>query len=254
MRDRRAISADQVRTANQRFYDTVAEQYEDIDGRRSPRLKAWLSAKLAEIRRDAPGGNLLDLGSGGGFLCRCAKDIFSFRVGMDVSEKILAANKDAFEKYVVGDVDRLPFENETFDAVTCFAVLHHLYDFTGLVPEAHRVLKPGGIFYSDHDMESAFARRFRLPLWLYRRLRKADSHYRKIDDGLTREVYELTEWHSDGVDAIRLVELLNKAGFSVTAGYHWYGLSPVTDRLFGARMCKRGWGPLLSLMARKSDK
>jgi ubiquinone/menaquinone biosynthesis C-methylase UbiE len=251
MLDRSAISEEQVRLANQRFYDTVAGQYEDVDGRRSPRLQAWLSAKLAKIREDSPGGKLLDVGSGSGFLCRCAKDIFSFRVGMDVSEKILAANKDAFEKYAVGDVNKMPFEDEAFDAVTCFAVLHHLFDFAGLVSETRRVLKPGGVFYSDHDMESTFARRFRLPLTLYRKLRKADSHYRQIDDALTREMYELTEWNSSGVESLRLIELFEQAGFSVTAGYHWYGLSPVTDRLFGARMRTRGWAPLLSLIAKK---
>jgi ubiquinone/menaquinone biosynthesis C-methylase UbiE len=251
MLNRTTISAEQVRTANQRFYDTVAEHYEDVDGRRSPRLKAWLSSRLAAIRQDVPGGSLLDLGAGSGFLCRCAKGTFSYRVGLDVSEKILAANREAFEKYVVGDVNRLPFENETFDAVTCFAVLHHLYDFTGLVSEARRVLKPGGVFYSDHDMEAAFARRFRWPLRLYRRLRKADTHYREIDATLTPEMYELTEWQSAGVDAIRLAALLEEAGFSATAAYHWYGLSPLTDWIFGTRRFKRGWGPLLSLTAKK---
>ncbi len=251
MLDRATIRAEQVRVANQRFYDAVAEHYEDVDGRRSPRLRAWLSARLAQIRGDAPGGRLLDLGSGSGFLCRCAKDVFSFRVGVDLSEKILAANKDAFEAYAVGDVNALPFEDEEFDAVTCFAVLHHLYDFAGLVSETRRVLKPGGMFYSDHDMELAFARRFRLPLQLYRRLRGAERHYHQVDQHLTPEVYELAEWQSAGVDAERLVELFEQAGFAATAGYHWYGLSPLSDRLFGTRRCKRGWGPLLSITARK---
>ena len=43
------------------------------------------------------------------------------------------ANRNAFDLGVTADVDSLPFADNDFDVVTCFAVLYHLYAFEGLV-------------------------------------------------------------------------------------------------------------------------
>jgi SAM-dependent methyltransferase len=41
----------------------------------------------------------------------------------------------------------MPFANERFDAVTCFNVLEHVYDYRGALVEICRVLRPGGVLY-----------------------------------------------------------------------------------------------------------
>jgi demethylmenaquinone methyltransferase/2-methoxy-6-polyprenyl-1,4-benzoquinol methylase len=46
----------------------------------------------------------------------------------------------------IGDVHRLPFADETFDAVTLQAASRHL-QLDRVLPEIRRVLKPGGVFY-----------------------------------------------------------------------------------------------------------
>ena len=43
--------------------------------------------------------------------------------------------------------DPLPFRDEAVDRVLCFNVLEHLFDYTRLVQEVHRVLRNGGIAY-----------------------------------------------------------------------------------------------------------
>ncbi|MBM4085541.1 MAG: class I SAM-dependent methyltransferase [Planctomycetes bacterium] len=243
------VTAQQVKAANRRLYDAVAERYEEIDGRRSPALEAWLRKNLADIRRKAPGGRLLDIGTGSGLVTRCAAGLFSLRVGMDLSPRILAANRTAFDQAVASDVDRLPVADRSFDAVTCFSVLHHLYAFDGLVSEVARVLRPGGVFYSDHDMDASFRRRFRLLLRLYRRVRSAGPKYRRASEEITPEVYRLAEWQEEGVDSSRVVQLLEEKGFSVEAKHHWFGLSRLLDRTLGARSFGRGWAPLVSIVA-----
>jgi SAM-dependent methyltransferase len=40
----------------------------------------------------------------------------------------------------------MPFENNSFDLVTCFGVLHHIANVSFVFSEIHRVLRPGGIF------------------------------------------------------------------------------------------------------------
>jgi ubiquinone/menaquinone biosynthesis C-methylase UbiE len=44
------------------------------------------------------------------------------------------------------DATRLPFEDNSFDSVYSFGVLHHIPDARNVLREIHRVLKPGGVF------------------------------------------------------------------------------------------------------------
>ena len=246
---REKISAQAVKTANREFYDAIADHYEQIDGRRSPTLEAWLRGNLVALRARVPGGCLLDIGAGSGLVTRCAEGLFARRVGIDLSPRILVAHRACFDFGAAADVEHLPFRDASFDAVTCFAVLHHLYAFDGLIAEVRRVLKPGGIFYSDHDMDRGFSQRFRIPLSVYRKFRNARAKYHRASDAITPELYDLTEWQEEGVDAVQLIGLLEQAGFKVQARFHWFGLIPTLDRLVGTNLRGRGWSPLLSIVA-----
>lgn len=239
-----------VKQANRKLYDAVADSYEAIDGRRSAALEQWLKRTMRKLRSEAGGGRLLDLGSGSGLVARSADGIFSERVGLDLSPKVLAAHRRHYTLAVCADVDELPFSDRTFDVVASFAVLHHLYRFDKLVAEVKRVLKPGGIYYTDHDMDAAFSRRFRLPLALYRSLNKAVDKYVDPGKGITRDVYYLAEYQEKGIESGSLVALLESRGFHVGSRYHWFGLSPLTDKLFGDRTFSRGVAPLLQIVAR----
>lgn len=247
--ERLNVTAQRVKAANRQFYDAVADCYEEIDGRRSPTLEAWLCKNLSDIRQQVSGDCLLDIGTGSGLVTRCAAGLFASRVGIDLSPKILAAHRRAFNLGAAADLDSLPFANASFDVVTCFAVLHHLHTFEGLVTEVARVLRPGGIFYSDHDMDAAFYKRFWLLLRLYRGFHNTRSKYSRASQAITPELYHLTEWQENGVDSSNLIRLFERTGFAVKTRYHWYGLSPILDRLLGAKQYKHGLAPLLSIVA-----
>lgn len=243
------LSETDVKQANRMLYDAVADRYEEIDGRRSAGLEAWMRGVLAGLRKRCGGVSLLDIGAGAGFVTRCAEGIFDTRIGVDISPLILSANRGAFDAAAAADADRLPFAPESFDAITCFAALHHLYSFEGLAAEAARALRPGGIFYSDHDMDAAFSRRYGAPLAVYRRLNNAAAKYDRA--GVPKEIYETTEWHGGGVDTLKICRLLENNGFTARAEYHWYGLNPLCDRIFGERTHARGRAPLARITAVK---
>lgn len=44
----------------------------------------------------------------------------------------------------LGDVERLEFDDDTFDIVYSYGVIHHTSDTPGTVRQLHRVLRPGG--------------------------------------------------------------------------------------------------------------
>jgi SAM-dependent methyltransferase len=50
---------------------------------------------------------------------------------------------------VVCDAHDLPFKDGAFDAVVCQAVLPYVLDPARVVDEIHRVLRPGGLVYSE---------------------------------------------------------------------------------------------------------
>lgn len=240
-----------VKEANRRLYDAVADRYEEVDGRRSPEMEAWVRATLLKLCQRAPIRRLLDLGTGSGLLPRCAEGVYTRRVGIDISPRILALNRDVFDLAAAADVDHLPFPDNSFGVISCFAALHHLPAFEGLVREVARVLTPGGLFYSDHDMDEAFYRRFRWPLGIYRRLHDARAAYEKASSEITGELYDDAEWHQKGIPSRQILDLFESAGLELETRYHWYGLNPTTDLLFGEVPRGRGWAPLISIVAVK---
>ena len=242
----------QVREANRTFYDIIAANYEQVDGRRTLRFQAWLSGRLHALRAEVSGGRLLDLGCGSGVVLRCARGSFDKTVGMDLSLGLLRATRSEGEVLVCGDTAELPFREASFDAVVCFATLHHILEHGPLLREVYRVLRPGGMLYTDHDLSLAFSRRFRLPLSLYRAAFSAARRYGRADHRITRELYRLTEIHESGIDEQELGHVAEQAGFArVARRYHWYGLNRLLDMGMGAGNYPRGLAPIVSLKAWK---
>jgi ubiquinone/menaquinone biosynthesis C-methylase UbiE len=66
-------------------------------------------------------------------------------VGIDYDLRSLREH-GALKNRVRGDIERLPFKNQSFDLITANVVLEHVKDPIAVLKEVHRVLKPGGRF------------------------------------------------------------------------------------------------------------
>lgn len=100
--------------------------------------------------------DLLEVGCGGGLVARyIAKNYGSNVVGIDVDpEQIKIAGKDIRGipniRFLKADVTSLPFEDNSFDIVLSFGVLHHVYNWIDALREIKRVLRANGYFvYAD---------------------------------------------------------------------------------------------------------
>jgi SAM-dependent methyltransferase len=82
--------------------------------------------------------------------------------GIEMSDEAArTAEARSKAKVFVGDVLDAPFPRETFDVITCFDVLEHLYEPQRVIARVAEWLKPGGIFYIlVPNVESAEARVF----------------------------------------------------------------------------------------------
>ena len=94
--------------------------------------------------------NLLDIGCGTGYLIdMLSKEHNSKFVGLDLSPEMVkqAKNKNINNaEFIEGRSDEIPFENNTFDIVTCSQSFHHYPETDKPMQEAKRVLKEGGIY------------------------------------------------------------------------------------------------------------
>ncbi len=116
----------------------------------------------------APGGTFLDVGAGEGSNCYFLKKAFpDLQISaLDFSQ----AKVDFLEEHVpgvtpvCGNALSLPFPDQSFDTVLCRDLLHHVnWDRDGVLREARRVLKKGGvILVIESDGNKLLNRIFRL--------------------------------------------------------------------------------------------
>jgi Methylase involved in ubiquinone/menaquinone biosynthesis len=103
-----------------------------------------------------PGESILDLGCGGGSdTIEAAKRTgpAGISCGMDITDAMLdkaakAAKSQGLDnvRFVKGDIEHLPFADESFDAVISNCVINHARDKKVVYSEIYRILKNGGRF------------------------------------------------------------------------------------------------------------
>jgi SAM-dependent methyltransferase len=125
---------------------------------------SWIT--LAEAREFfralelGPGRTALEVACGsGGVTCRMALETGASCVGVDINAQgIEAAGRRAHEQglssrvsFRVADAgQRLPFQDESFDAVFCNDSINHLPERLEVLRDWHRVLRPGGrLLFTD---------------------------------------------------------------------------------------------------------
>ncbi len=246
-----------VKKSNQQFYDIISDSYETVDGKRDKTTIQWITKKLKHIQHASQGETLLDIGCGSGFILRYAQPYYKTIVGVDISFTILKSLRQQGHLVVCADSDYLPFKDGSFSTISCFAVLHHLYAYHLLTQEAYRILKKNGIFYSDHDLDKYFEKRFRVLMLLYRTLFNEEKKYLKANTALTSELYHFTEIHHKGIKTENISNLFQRQGFrTVKVTYHWFGLFPIITGLcfflgMNSLRFRRGNAPLASIVATK---
>jgi SAM-dependent methyltransferase len=108
-------------------------------------------------------GSLLDLGCSSGSFLELLKHEPWKLYGIEMSAECakIAEEKSGGEIFV-GDIIQAPFPPESFDVITCFDVLEHLYEPREVLAKVVNWLKPGGIFYVlVPNIDSAEARVFK---------------------------------------------------------------------------------------------
>jgi demethylmenaquinone methyltransferase/2-methoxy-6-polyprenyl-1,4-benzoquinol methylase len=90
-------------------------------------------------------GRTLDICTGTGEMIKIIGEVYPPPVGLDFSMEMLRyARRLNRGFYVLGDAERLPFNDETFDSVTMAFGLRNILNVKECMGEIFRVLRPGG--------------------------------------------------------------------------------------------------------------
>jgi ubiquinone/menaquinone biosynthesis C-methylase UbiE len=135
-------------------------------------FQVWVEAPLLErIGGRTEGMHILEIGCGRGvgtqeiFRRFGAQSVYAIDLDPDMINKArrrLAHFPAERLKVEVGDVTAIRAEDQTFDAVFNFAIIHHVPDWQASITEIRRVLKPGGRFFFEEVTKKA------LDKWSYR--------------------------------------------------------------------------------------
>lgn len=106
---------------------------------------------LGLLRKNKPNfKRILDIGCAYGYFLKLCDELHAETYGIDISDYALSIasqnTKAALHKLNI-EKQKLPYENEFFDVVTCFDVVEHLRMVNTYLKEIHRVLKRWGLLF-----------------------------------------------------------------------------------------------------------
>lgn len=138
-----------------KMFDNISKEYDGLNRVISFGIDIKWRKKVVEIVAQTLPENILDIATGTGDLAiNLSKTNAKKIIGLDISDgmlevgrqKIAAKNLEKTISMVIGDSENLPFEDNTFDAITVAFGVRNFENLEKGLSEILRVLKPNGIF------------------------------------------------------------------------------------------------------------
>lgn len=210
------------------YYDSTAKDYDrwHIETASAKVVDQW---NFKNLNRFLQKSSLLDkenklkksleLGCGTGRMANSLFKVSQEVYGIDLSEAVLKIAKQKYPalNLTKGEVIDLPYPENYFDMVIINGSLHHFFAVEKTFKEAHRVLKPGGVFVLLGEPSSQFIK-FYNPFfytWLINRVFNKFWHLLKNN----QEPTELIEPDAESYKPWKLKKQLKQAGFVVDSFY-----------------------------------
>lgn len=159
-------------------HERVPPDYYESSIRTNLGQRFWHYARFREalklVKRDES-AEVLDIGSADGTFSEVLfKKIQPKRlVGIDVLQSSVDYANRRFAKnkrmtFRVADAHKLPFQDQSFDAVFCLEVLEHVFDPAQVIGEIKRVLRSGGYCIALVPSESWL---FKIVWWFWTKMK-----------------------------------------------------------------------------------
>ena len=228
-----------VMEANIAYHTATADAYKTEQPHYLLENRALVSSRLEYLAKKAGNEALADFGCGAGFVLDLALPFFERLYGIDITPAMLSQIDLSSGKITLyeSSTESVPLHDKTVNVVTANSYLHHLFEVGPTIREAYRVLKPGGVFYSEEDPNADY--------WdalhafdtssiadCSNILKREFSAVRDVhamieeDKGIDREMVRMAEYQKmviGGMQVQELKKMLEESGFSkVEIEYYWY--------------------------------
>ncbi|MGE5943119.1 MAG: bifunctional demethylmenaquinone methyltransferase/2-methoxy-6-polyprenyl-1,4-benzoquinol methylase UbiE [Flavobacteriales bacterium] len=138
-----------------KMFDTISGDYDGLNRVISFGIDIKWRKKVVHIVKETNPKTVLDIATGTGDLAiALSKTNATKIIGLDISSGMLEIGKEKIKKQglenkiemVLGDSENMPFEDNTFDAITVGFGIRNFETLENGLKEILRVLKPGGCF------------------------------------------------------------------------------------------------------------
>ncbi len=138
-----------------KMFDTISKEYDNLNRVISFGIDIKWRNKVVEIVGNTNPKTVLDIATGTGDLAiNLTKTSAKKIVGLDISDGMLEVGRTKISKLqlndkiemVLADSEELPFEDNSFDAITVAFGVRNFENLEKGLSEIYRVLKPGGTF------------------------------------------------------------------------------------------------------------
>jgi len=139
----------------EQMFDTISGKYDDLNRVISFGIDVKWRKKVVQLITNTNPDSILDIATGtGDLIINLAKSGATKLIGLDISEgmlsvgrkKIKAKGLDDRIEMIQADSEAMPFENDSFDAITVAFGVRNFETLEKGLAEIYRVLKPNGIF------------------------------------------------------------------------------------------------------------
>jgi SAM-dependent methyltransferase len=123
--------------------------------------------RVRTVRAQLHGGRLLDVGCGSGsFLAEMRRAPGWQVAGVEPVEHAWRLCRSLGLEVVHGTLDQAAFPEGSFDAITLWNVLEHVYDPVAELTKVHRLLRPGGLLVAAVPVVEGRLREWFGPFWV----------------------------------------------------------------------------------------
>ncbi len=138
-----------------KMFDTISKEYDQLNRVISFGIDIKWRNRVVKVVGDTHPTNILDIATGTGDLAiNLTKTKAHKIVGFDISEGMLAVGRKKIEKLqlndtiemILGDSENIPFEDNSFDAITVAFGVRNFENLEKGLSEIYRVLKTKGTF------------------------------------------------------------------------------------------------------------
>lgn len=181
----------------------------------------------------------IDFGCGTGFIINLERDLFEEIHGVDITWDMMKHIDCSSHNICLHqcEAENTGLESDYFDFASAYSFMDHLYSYKDFLKEAYRVLRKGGVFYSDLNPNKDFI------LLMEKLGKKSDEAFPKVivkeingaikNGAVYQDKYELDpellekaepiKSLDKGFDADEVLEVAKEIGFSsFKAEYHWF--------------------------------